>query len=247
MTTLQKEFLLKSEEMTIPEHVTGLIHEIKIPISICNGYCEFLLSQHDTLPLDHRKEIYQTIQQNLERLDKLVSNIKIAIQIGQNNFQIRKQIINVKKFLSPILNSYECRLGDEIRFENCIEEQDVQIIGDEIRLRQTFENVLENAIKQTTKTNRIINVKVECTSSNSIRVVIRDNGVGIEKKHLNEIFKQFVSIPTNSAASGTGMGLYLTREILKAHGGTIIAKSDGLDRGASFIIEIPTVKPGVIE
>ncbi len=123
----------------------------------------------------------------------------------------------------------------------------MQIIGDEIRLRQTFENVLENAIKQTTKTNRIINVKVECTSSNSIRVVILDNGVGIEKKHLNEIFEQFVSIPTDSAASGTGMGLYLTREILKAHRGTIIAKSDGLNRGASFNIDIPTIEPRSIE
>ena len=239
--------LLKSEEITIPVHVTGLIHELKIPISICNGYCEFLLYQHDTLPLDHRKEIYQKIKQNLERLNKLVSNIKISAQIGQNNFQIRKHVINVKKFLCTILDSYQYRLGDEFKFENCIEEQNVQIIGDEIRLRQTIENVLENAIKQTRQTNRMITVKVECTSSNSIRIVIRDNGVGIEKKHLNEIFEQFVSIPTDSAASGTGMGLYLTREILKAHRGTIMAKSDGLNRGASFIIEIPIVEPGVIE
>ena len=106
---------------------------------------------------------------------------------------------------------------------------------------------MENAIKQTEQTNRVITVKVECTSSNSIRVVICDNGVGIEKKHLNEIFEPFVSIPTNSAASGTGMGLYLSREILKAHGGTIMAKSDGLNRGTSFVMEIPMLKPGVIE
>ncbi len=247
MTTLQKVSLATSEEILIPEHVTGIVHEIKNPISICYGYCEFLLSQHDTLSLDNRKVIYELIKQNLERLDKLVSNIKIAIQMGQNHFQIRKHVINVKEFLSTILNSYQHRLGDELTFENCIDEQVVQIIGDEIRLRQAIENVFENAIKQTKQTNRVISVKVECTSSNSIRVVIRDNGVGIEKKHLSEIFEQFVSIPTKSAASGTGMGLHLSREILKAHGGTIMAKSDGLNRGASFVIEIPTVEPGFLE
>ncbi|UCG04722.1 MAG: HAMP domain-containing histidine kinase [Candidatus Heimdallarchaeota archaeon] len=73
-------------------------------------------------------------------------------------------------------------------------------------------------------------------------MTISDNGSGIEEKNLELIFNQFVTFPTSYRKAGTGIGLYLSRKIVEAHGGTIIAKSEGLGKGSNFIIEIPRLK-----
>ncbi|MHA2246734.1 MAG: sensor histidine kinase [Candidatus Hodarchaeales archaeon] len=65
-----------------------------------------------------------------------------------------------------------------------------------------------------------------------------DNGSGIEKKNLKLIFNQFVSFPTKYNTAGTGIGLYMSQKIIEAHGGTIIAKSDGIGKGTVFVVEI---------
>ncbi|UCG04610.1 MAG: sensor histidine kinase [Candidatus Heimdallarchaeota archaeon] len=75
-----------------------------------------------------------------------------------------------------------------------------------------------------------------------VRIFITDNGAGIASEHLKAIFEQFITIPTDYTAIGTGIGLYLSREIIKAHDGTITAHSEGKVRGSTFNIELPQVK-----
>ncbi|MFX1518120.1 MAG: sensor histidine kinase, partial [Promethearchaeota archaeon] len=65
------------------------------------------------------------------------------------------------------------------------------------------------------------------------------NGAGIASEHLETIFEQFITIPTDYTATGTGIGLYLSREIIKAHDGTITAQSKGKGKGSTFTIELP--------
>ena len=101
--------------------------------------------------------------------------------------------------------------------------------------------MIENAVEQTSIADRKISIKIQSTSS-MIEVSIRDNGAGIESQNLERIFEQFVSIPTSLSVKGTGIGLYLTREIITAHEGTIIASSPGVGKGATFTIMIPIGK-----
>ena len=72
-----------------------------------------------------------------------------------------------------------------------------------------------------------------------IRITIADNGAGIDPENLEQIFEQFVSIETEYSTTGTGLGLYLCRRIMEAHGGTVTAQSQGLGHGAKFIVELP--------
>ncbi len=75
--------------------------------------------------------------------------------------------------------------------------------------------------------------------SKSIQISISDTGVGIDPNDIERIFDQFVSIPTERASGGTGIGLYVSRAICEAHGGTISAYSKGKNQGATFVIELP--------
>jgi K+-sensing histidine kinase KdpD len=99
-------------------------------------------------------------------------------------------------------------------------------------------NLLSNAVKQTHPDNRLIKVKLEVLLR-SIRLQIWDSGARIAHEDLERIFDQFVSIETEYSATGTGIGLYLSRKIMEAHGGTIKAHSEGRGLGSVFTIELP--------
>jgi signal transduction histidine kinase len=102
----------------------------------------------------------------------------------------------------------------------------------------TWFNLIDNAVKHTTKDNRRIIVEMK-TETDSVQLFINDNGSGIRSEDLEVIFDKYVSIPTDNTVVGTGLGLYISREILKAHGGTIKAESEGRSHGSTFIITLP--------
>ena len=213
-------------------------HELRTPLTVCIGYCEFLLKNYVSLSNDQTLKTYNSIRRNLGRLEKLVTDVKTTIQLDQGFFQIEKQNIDFCDFFEELLDPYKYRLGNVFSFESCNEGMKVTFNGDEERLKQAFENVIENAIEQTSIADRKIFVKIKSTTS-KIEVSIHDNGACIESHNLESIFEQFVSIPTDMSVSGTGIGLYLTREIITAHEGTIIASSPGVGKGATFTIVIP--------
>ncbi len=106
---------------------------------------------------------------------------------------------------------------------------------------QILDNLLENVVKQTPQDQRKIIVTPEILP-NIIRVHVADNGAGIAPEDLDSIFKPFTAIPTKYSAGGTGIGLYLARMPVEAHGGTLTAHSKGKGGGATFIMELPRKK-----
>jgi signal transduction histidine kinase len=114
----------------------------------------------------------------------------------------------------------------------------VTIKGDKERLQQVFENVIGNAIKQTHPRHRVIAVNLTVLPK-EIQIVVSDNGAGIEPEYLEKIFEQFTSINIEYSVTGTGLGLFISRRILEAHHGSIVARSPGVCKGSSFIITLP--------
>jgi signal transduction histidine kinase len=112
------------------------------------------------------------------------------------------------------------------------------IEADKERLIQVLENIINNAVDHTASDQRMIQASFE-TLPNIIKIKITDNGAGIAPENLKRIFEQFVSIETKYSVKGTGIGLYLSKLIMKSHGGTIRAHSRGIDQGSTFIIELP--------
>ena len=213
-------------------------HELRTPLTVIGGYCDFL-SEHDEF-IDHprREKIYHILRSNVNRLERLTQDVSHIVQLERGEFLIEKEEIKICPFLNLILEPYDHLLGSQFSFQACSEEQPVIIQADSDRLQQVMENVISNAIKHTPKDRREIIVSTEILAD-KVRILIKDNGAGIASEHLETIFEQFITIPTDYTATGTGIGLYLSREIIKAHDGTITAQSKGKGEGSTFIIELP--------
>ena len=104
-------------------------------------------------------------------------------------------------------------------------------------MRQVLDNLMDNANKNTPESGKIVLSTV--LSPRSVQILVSDSGDGIKSSDLERIFDQFVSITTQYAIGGTGIGLYVSKIICEAHGGTLTAHSEGKNKGATFTIELP--------
>ena len=105
-------------------------------------------------------------------------------------------------------------------------------------MQQVFWNILRNACKFTPEDGSI-SIRTYNPSPKSVSVEIADNGAGIEPKYLNKIFEAFEQLETQR--EGLGLGLAISKALVEMHSGTISAKSEGLGRGATFTVTLPTV------
>ncbi|MFX1283645.1 MAG: PAS domain S-box protein [Promethearchaeota archaeon] len=216
-------------------------HELRTPLTVLTGYCDFLVEHIDDLAQKRITNILNVMKSNLDRLERLTSKVSTIGQIERGVFEIEKTSMNLCDFLQDTLEPYHQLLGNQFEFKGCLEDQPIIVEGDPNRLQQVIDNIIGNAIKQTDKEHRKIRV-ISKISPSGIIIEVSDNGAGIEPDDLEVIFEQFVSIPTEFSATGTGIGLYLCRKTLEAHNGRITAQSKGPGHGATFIIELPRKK-----
>ncbi|MHA2074424.1 MAG: sensor histidine kinase [Candidatus Hodarchaeales archaeon] len=213
-------------------------HELRTPLTVISGYCDFLDKHDQFIAQPRREKIIKLMKSNINRLERLIEDVAQVAQIKKEQFQVFKREFNLCEFLNKIFEQYNQILEDQFTFQKSFTQQSIMVKADPDRLQQALENVISNAIKHTSREKREIILKVEIQGRN-IQFIIRDNGAGISPEHLNTIFEQFVTFPTEYATGGTGIGLYLARKILEAHDGKIIAQSAGKGHGSSFIIELP--------
>jgi PAS domain S-box-containing protein len=236
------EKVRKELEEKQKEFISLTQHELRTPLTISSGWCEYLLKCSKEMTDEKREVILFNIRKSLARLERLIEDVRTATQLDQNFFHLNKGKIEFCEFIKTFFRYYNECLGDSFIFKGCSEEL-IIVEGDKTRLRQVLDNLIDNALKHTSKDNRQIFVEMK-TETDSVQLLIHDNGSGIRTEDLEVIFNKYVSIPTDNTVVGTGLGLYISREILKAHGGTIKAKSEGRGHGSTFIITLPcTAQP----
>ena len=168
----------------------------------------------------------------------MVKGVSTLRQLERGLFRLELQEMNFCDFLAEVLQPYQTRLGRQLEFHSCLDGSPVIVDIDPDRLLQVLDNLLENAVKQTPQHQRKI-IMATKIQPQTVQVQVIDNGAGINPDDLERIFDPFVFIPTTSSASGTGIGLYLSRMIANAHRGTLIAHSEGKGQGSTFNLELP--------
>ncbi len=215
-------------------------HELRTPLTIVSGYIELLERDMEHIDLNKQQTIFSVIRRNLKRFENLIDRVSSVIQLEQDLFDIDLKEIDVCEFLETIVESYKHMLEDQLQFNNTSTMNPLLINGDRNRLQQVLENIVGNAIKQTSPDNNEIIITLK-DFTKTIQIEIRDNGAGIAKENIERIFEQFISIHTDYSVTGTGLGLFISRRILEAHGGSIIAQSKGVGKGSTFIIDLPRI------
>ncbi len=216
-------------------------HELRTPTTIIRGYTELLESFFNDVGLEQEEKFrvpLQNINKNVQRLERLISDVRDIVNIERGGFQLQNEDIILNELMDEFLGSYKVMLKDQLESSMCFTDAKIRIEGDPVRLIQVLGNLLQNAINHTSKDTRKITVSSKITF-NDVIIEISDNGAGIDSQNLERIFELFISVPTEFTVQGTGVGLFLSRYIAEAHGGTLTAYSRGKGLGSTFRLKLP--------
>jgi two-component system sensor histidine kinase VicK len=238
LQTIEK---LKTENSKLQLFINIAAHELRTPIMPIVGYSEIL--QED---IGDRKEIRGIIY-NAKRLDQLAGNILEGAKIENQTLQLDYGQFNLKDILTDIIDDYNNLLtikeSKDVKLR--YEPKDILIVADKVRVGRVISNLLNNAIKFTSRGEITISV-IELKHNNNdddddgngeIQVNIKDTGTGLSPAILPKLFSKFVS----TDSGGTGLGLFVSRNIVEAHGGKIQAQNNDDGIGAMFSFTIPKV------
>ncbi|MCI9234340.1 MAG: HAMP domain-containing histidine kinase [Bacilli bacterium] len=202
------------KEKQIRMSLFQITHEIKNPIAVCKGY----LDMFDTNNKEHSKKYIPILKEEIERTLILLQDF-LSIQ----KIKIEKDILDMNLLLEEILTSLEPLFKEKkIEVSTNIIDDEIYMNADYNRLKQVFINILKNSIEAMTNDKKH-KLRIEVGElKEEVEVKIIDNGVGIEKENLKKIKNPFFSTKQN----GTGLGVFLSSEIVKAHNGKIEFFSD---------------------
>lgn len=209
----------------------GFTHELKTPIASLRIFIDTFLS-HD-LPRVKQLEILALMRVDTERLQENVDQILNLAKIEDRSFKPELVLIDLKSFINEFTIKQKHFLSSakvEIKSFN----EDLNIYFDKRLIEIVFMNILTNAINHNPKEagNKRITIDFKRINDVFIEVSITDNGQGIRKDKLKDIFKKFYQI--GKTVKGSGLGLYIAYQIMKIHRGRIFATSEGINEGTSF-------------
>jgi signal transduction histidine kinase len=227
---------LKTHDKMQKEFINIASHEMKTPTQAIIGYAD-LIHKHP----EKREDMMQSISRNAVRLQRLTNDILDVTRIDSHTLNLHKEKFNIGNLLAYIVQDYVGYIEKENQnvklFYNF--KQDINdplpIDADEDRITQVISNLLNNAIKFTSKKREgVISVSAE-RKKEEVIVSIKDTGEGINPEILPRLFTKFAT----RSFSGTGLGLYISKSIVEAHGGKMWAENNPDGEGATFTFTLP--------
>jgi len=218
--------------------VSIVSHELQTPVSIIKGYAGTLARPDGPWSRDTVNRIAHTIEEECDRLYRLISDLldisriqagRVAMSIGPVDLPDLAETLAERSRPRSTVHTFETEFPDEFPI----------IRGDREKLRQALGNLVDNAIKYSPSGGTItLGGRVE---RNSVVVFVRDQGIGIAQDEHDRVFERFHRVDTrlSRTTQGVGLGLYICRVIVEAHGGQIWVESDGTGVGSTFYIRLP--------
>jgi K+-sensing histidine kinase KdpD len=228
--SVRRQFRLQQQQQNF---VMAVTHELKTPIAVARLNLETL--QKYNLEEDKRKKLVQMTLQETLRLDTLINNILISSQLEGHIYKIAKEELDLSELVKDVAKNFQARYADRELQTNVAEGIDIQ--GDQMLLKLLLSNLLENANKYSPK-SKPIHLNLAKKSHVACLQVI-DEGPGIPDDEKEAVFEKFYRIGNEQTrkTQGTGLGLYICRQIAKDHHGTITIK-DNQPTGSKFIVQL---------
>ncbi len=215
-------------------------HQLKAPITIIKGYAELLLDSKTLSGQD--RENAEIVKDTAQNMNLLIRDLLDLSQMDQGKFIIEKKpvelgslIKNIIEFLRPLAEK------SKVTMNLMKPENPISILTDKLHIQQALQNIIENGIKYS-RIGGSLSITLEEKDA-QVLLVIRDSGIGIPKKEADMIFKRFyrASNASKHALSGTGLGLFIAREVVRQSGGEISFESKE-EEGTAFFIQLPITK-----
>ena len=232
---------LRQHDKIQKEFINMAAHELRTPIQPILGLADVL---RDYVTDSHQSKLLDVIMRNARRLQRLSCDILDVSKIESSLLKISKSKIDLNEKIKNVINDVENGYDDgnnsnvKIIFEP---KETIFVYADKDRIHQVLSNLLNNAIKYTKNGTVTINTSIANGSNNNANddkeavVTIMDTGCGITPEIMQKLFSKFVT----TSSHGTGLGLFISKGIIEAHGGRIWAENNSNGVGSSFSFSLP--------
>ncbi len=217
--------------------ISSVSHELKTPVAIIKGYAGTLRREDASWDPQIVRDSLTVIEEEADRLTGLIENLLAASKLRAERMRLDVSDVNLAKLAESVVERFRTQTSIHT-FELQFPPDFPLIQGDEVRLRQVLDNLVSNAIKYSPDGGRVtIGGEVD---DRVVTIFVRDQGIGIPEDEQEKVFDRFyrVNSPVSKKTKGTGLGLYLVRAIVEAHGGTIRVKSKPRS-GSTFYFTLP--------
>ena len=230
---------MKQVEQMKDEFISIAAHELRTPLTAIKGYAELLDRRlRGAEGRDRDRQSLGVIRKQADRLAKLVNEMLDVSRIEGGRLQLNREVMNLSALASETINNL--RVTSDLHTLTLMAGPDVTVFADPSRIEQVLINLVSNAITYSPEGGEVA-VRVTADGESAV-VAVRDSGIGIPPDALSQVFSRFYRAEGASAmrTGGMGLGLFICREIIERHGGTITAEST-VGAGSTFTFTLPLV------
>jgi signal transduction histidine kinase len=214
------------------EFINITAHELRTPVQSLLVLTEVLYSK--VKDIEEHKLLDSTIK-SAKRLQRLSNDILDVTRIESKSLELNKKQFKLNNVILDVMTDLKSQIvNDKVELSSSQSTQDIFVKADKERITQVISNLLNNAIKFTEE--GIILISTEVKDNGYVFVTVKDTGQGIHHDILPRLFSKFAS----KSFQGTGLGLFISKNIVEAHGGKIWAENNSDGRGATFTFSLPT-------
>jgi PAS domain S-box-containing protein len=232
----QMEGKLRKVDQMKSEFLSNVSHELRTPLQSIGGFTKLIMNGQVPDPAT-QQEFLQIIDREALHLGNLINSLMDMSRLEAGRFLINRKLIPVRdSFVDPIKSFYSLARDKNITLSENIPEQLPEMEVDGERLRQVIINLLGNAVKFSDPGGSV-SIKVE-KQKDQLLFQVSDRGIGIPEEAKAHLFERFYRAEGEMVRGGTGLGLYISKQIIEAHGGRIWADSK-LGKGSTFSFTLP--------
>jgi two-component system sensor histidine kinase VicK len=224
---------LKTHSQMQREFINIAAHELRTPAQSILGFSELAVTTNGLT--SEVQDLLNPIYNNAVRLSKLIEDVLSITRIESRTLNLDKVKLNINENIMNVISDLKNQINtpNKLNIEFLNARKPLYVMADKLRLYQVIANLVGNAIKFTQEGNISIGARIE--DGSEIVVSVKDTGKGIESHIVPKLFTKFATVSN----SGTGLGLYISKSIIEAHGGRMWAKNNPKGKGATFSFSLP--------
>jgi len=222
------------------DFISSITHELKSPLASIQLYLE-TISLRDP-PAEDRREFIDLMLRDTERLSSLIDNMLVASRIRYGKVTLDLKPVDLYQFIRDFMAQSAAHHGWDPGAVTLGERKGLTVMVDEKYMEVVLNNIVDNAVKYSNGNFRL-RVSISPAGRN-VQVRFTDQGMGIHHKELKKLFKVFYRSPQTRSlgVQGSGLGLFVVSHVARVLGGKVAAESEGLGKGATFILTLPQAR-----
>jgi PAS domain S-box-containing protein len=219
------------------DFIATISHELRTPMSAVYGAAETLLRRNDELSPERRRQLLEMIAAQAARLSQITAEVLLTSRLERGDVPLERKVVDVVEIADFVVQTMRPQLGPAASLELDVASEGARAAGDADRIQQVLVNLVDNAYKHGGPGPIVVRVE---TGNGGVRVSVSDRGPGIASAEQARIFEKFYRAGPSLTreAGGTGLGLYISRELVRRMGGRLTVRSEP-GAGATFLFDLP--------